>query len=92
MIAVASGVGAAVVIAGDASDATVTLTPVDGGDPLTTAVGAGASVALPVGTGVYRLDTDAPVRAAVSYAGAGALASYPLWPADAAASAVTVLP
>ncbi|MDU0344404.1 DUF5719 family protein [Microbacterium sp. KSW2-29] len=91
-IAVASGVGAAVVIAGDTSDATVSLTPVDGGDPLTTAVGAGASVALPVGAGVYRLDTDAPVRAAVSYSGDGALASYPLWPADAAASAVTVLP
>ena len=92
MIAVAPGVGASVVVAGGTSDATVSLTPVDGGDPLTATVGAGASVALPVATGVYRLDTDAPVRAAVSYSADGALASYPLWPADAAASAVTVLP
>lgn len=92
VIAVAPGVGAQVVIAGAPSDATVTLTPVDGGDPLSIPVAAGASAAAPVAAGVYRLEADVPVRAAVSYAAAGALASYPLWPADAAASAVTVLP
>lgn len=92
VFAVASGVGANLVLAGDTGDATVTVTPVDGGEPLSSTVTAGASVALPLGPGVYRLDSDAPLRAAVSYAGAGALASYPLWPADAAASAVTVLP
>lgn len=92
VFAVASGVGASLVLAGDTGDATVTVTPVDGGEPLSSTVTAGESVALPLGPGVYRLDSDAPLRAAVSYAGAGALASYPLWPADAAASAVTVLP
>lgn len=92
VIAVAPGVGAQVVIAGAPSDATVTLTPVDGGDALSIPVAAGASAAAPVAAGVYRLEADVPVRAAVSYAAAGALASYPLWPADAAASAVTVLP
>lgn len=92
VIAVAPGVGAQVVIAGAPSDATVTLTPVDGGDTLSIPVAAGAGAAAPVAAGVYRLEADVPVRAAVSYAAAGALASYPLWPADAAASAVTVLP
>ena len=91
-IAVAAGVGANLVIAGAESDTTVTLTPADGGAAVTTAVAAGASVAVPVGAGVYRLETGAPVRAAVTYAGTGALASYPLWPADAAASALTILP
>ncbi len=91
-IAVASGVGANLVIAGGDTDATVTLTPADGGAAVTTAVAAGASVAVPVAAGVYRLETGAPVRVAMTYAGAGALASYPLWPADAAASALTILP
>lgn len=91
-IAVAPGVGASVVVAGGDSDTTVLLTPSDGGTPVTADVAAGASVAIPVGAGVYRLEAGAAVRAAVSYAGAGALASYPLWPADAAASALTILP
>ncbi len=91
-IAVAAGVGANLVIAGAESDTTVTLTPSDGGAPVTTTVAAGASVAVPVAAGVYRLESGSPVRAAVSYAGTGALASYPLWPADAAASALTILP
>ncbi|MDZ5143428.1 DUF5719 family protein [Microbacterium testaceum] len=91
-IAVAAGVGANLVIAGAVSDTTVTLTPSDGGAPVTTAVAAGASVAVPVAAGVYRLESGSPVRAVVSYAGTGALASYPLWPADAAASALTILP
>jgi len=91
-IVVASGVGANLVIAGGDTDAAVTLTPADGGAAITTSVAARASVAVPVAAGVYRLEAGAPVRAAVTYAGAGALASYPLWPADAAASALTILP
>ncbi|OZD42150.1 large extracellular alpha-helical protein [Rhodococcus sp. 06-1477-1B] len=91
-VAVAAGVGANLVIAGASADTTVTLTPVDGGAPVTTTVAAGASATVPVAAGVYRLESGAPVHAAVSYAGAGALASYPLWPADAAASALTILP
>jgi hypothetical protein len=92
VVAVAPGSGAAVVLATGTSDASVTLTPVEGGDPVSTSVTAGSSTALSVAAGVYRLETTAPVRAAVTYAGTSALASYPLWPADAAASAVTVLP
>ncbi|WP_295831774.1 DUF5719 family protein [uncultured Microbacterium sp.] len=91
-IAVAPGVGANLVIAGGDTDTAVTLTPADGGAAITTTVAAGASVAVPVAAGDYRLETAAPVRAAVTYAGTGALASYPLWPADAAASALTILP
>lgn len=92
VVAVAPGVGASVVIAGGSSEAGVTLTPVDGGDAISATVGAGGSVALSVADGVYRLEMTAPVSAAVTYVGASALASYPLWPADAAAAAVTVLP
>ncbi|MCM3613775.1 DUF5719 family protein [Microbacterium enclense] len=92
VIAVAPGGGASVVLAGGASEANVTLTAVDGGSPVSAVVGAGASVALPIADGVYRLETTAPVHAVVAYAGASALASYPLWPADSAAAAVTVLP
>jgi hypothetical protein len=92
VVAVAPGSGASIVLAGADSEATVTLTPTDGGTSVSTVVPAGASATLPVAAGVYRLDTTAPVRAAVAYVGASALASYPLWPGDAAASAVTVLP
>ncbi|MFJ4037670.1 DUF5719 family protein [Microbacterium sp. NPDC090007] len=94
VIAVADGAGAnvAVALAASGSEAIVTLTPVAGGDAVSTTVAAGATAAVPVAAGVYRLETTAGVRAAVTYAGPGALASYPLWPADAAASALTVLP
>ncbi|MCJ1708946.1 DUF5719 family protein [Microbacterium sp. VKM Ac-2923] len=92
VVAVASGVGASVALAGGESEATVTLTPVEGGSPVTATVGAGAGAAVPVAAGVYRLETTAPVHAAVTYVAASAIASYPLWPADAAAAAVTVLP
>lgn len=92
VVAVAPGASASIVLVGAGSGATVTLTPAEGGTPVVTTVGAGASAAVPVAAGVYRLETTAAVRAAVTYVGASALASYPLWPADAAASAVTVLP
>lgn len=94
LVAVAPGGGATLVVAAGAASgaAAVTLTPQGGGDPVTVAVPAGGSVSIPVSAGVYELATDAPVHAAVSYAAAGALASYPLWPADAAAGALTILP
>ena len=59
---------------------------------MTVTVPAGGSATVPVGAGVYELSPDRPVHAAVSYAAPGALAGYPLWPADAAAGALTVLP
>lgn len=91
-IAVAPGVGAEVVLTAEAQDVTVTLAPTDGGAPIVATVAAGTSVAVPAAAGAYRLETSAAVHAAVTYSGAGALASYPLWPADAAASALTILP
>lgn len=94
LVAVARGAGASIVLAPDAARgaASVTLTPQDGGAPVTVPVPAGGSVAVPVDAGVYELAPDAPVHAAVSYSAPGALAAYPLWPADAAAGAVTILP
>ena len=82
----------AVVLTAEAQDVTVTLAPTDGGAPIVATVAAGTSVAVPAAAGAYRLETSAAVHAAVTYSGAGALASYPLWPADAAASALTILP
>ncbi|MDT0115748.1 DUF5719 family protein [Microbacterium sp. PRF11] len=92
VVAVAPGAGSSVVLAGGDADAAVTLTPVEGGTPVSTTVAAGTTVSVPVDAAVYRLETSAPVRAAVTYSGDGALAAYPLWPADAAASALTILP
>ena len=92
VVAVAPGAGSSVVLAGGDADAAVTLTPVEGGTPVSTTVSAGTTVSVPVDAAVYRLETSAPVRAAVTYSGDGALAAYPLWPADAAASALTILP
>ncbi|MGC0368017.1 DUF5719 family protein [Microbacterium sp. SLBN-111] len=94
LIAIAPGAGASLVIATDAASgsASVTLTPQSGGDPVTVSVPAGGSVAVPVTAGVYELAPDRPVHAAMSYSAPGALAGYPLWPADAAAGTLTILP
>jgi hypothetical protein len=92
VVAVAPGVGSSIVLATEDADASVTLTPVDGGEAITTAVPAGGTAAVAVASGIYRLESAEPVRAAVSYTGTGALAAYPLWPADAAAGALTILP
>lgn len=92
VVAVAPGVGSSIVLATEDAEASVTLTPVDGGDAITTAVPEGGTAAVAVASGIYRLESAEPVRAAVSYTGTGALAAYPLWPADAAAGALTILP
>ena len=41
---------------------------------------------------VYLLEPDAPVRAALSLTGDGALAGIPVWPADAATPEIVVYP
>lgn len=93
VIAVAAGGGGSVVVAADGPDATTaTLTAADGSAPIEIAVPAGGSAAVEVDAGVYVLSPAAPVRAAVAYSAQGSLAAYPLWPADAAAPAVTVYP
>ena len=94
LVAVAPGAGGTLVIAADdaSGPASVSVTPQSGGVPVTVTVPAGGSVAVPVTAGVYELAPDRAVHAAVSYAAPGALAGYPLWPADAAAGALTILP
>lgn len=73
--------------------ADVTLTPVVGGDPQTLALEPGDAGALSVPPGTtWRIETIAPVVAAVSYAATTALAGYGVQPAPSAASAVRVLP
>ncbi|SIT88862.1 DUF5719 family protein [Microbacterium sp. RU33B] len=75
-------------------DAAVRIATTDGSFSTEVAVAAGSSVDVPLPSrGVYLLDPGATtVRAAVSFASAGALAGFPVWPADAAAQAITVYP
>lgn len=92
VIAVAPGDGGALVLVPDGDRATTaTLAPADGGAARAIDVPA-TGVAVDVTAGVYTLSPEAPVRAAVTYASENALAGYPLWPAEAAEPAITVLP
>lgn len=70
---------------------TVQLTPVGGGASQSIALPAGgaATVAVSPAT-VYTLSAPDAVRAAVAFFGEGQLAGYPVWPTDAAASAIDV--
>lgn len=52
----------------------------------------GATTARILPRSVYLLEPAAPVRAAVSLTGDGALAGIPVWPADAAAPDIVVFP
>ena len=96
LVAVPAGPAPVLVLAGNASGGTasVTLEPVSGaGTAVDATVTAGGASVVPVVAGtVYRLTSDEPVRAAVSYAAAGALGTFPVWPADAAAAELTVHP
>lgn len=95
LVAVPSGPSPTLSVTTSAASATVTLEPVSGApaSAVTATVTAGrtASVALVAGA-VYRLRADAPVNAAVTYSGDGALAAFPVWPADTASAALTVYP
>jgi hypothetical protein len=97
IVAVADGPGPqlALTAAGDAPQI-VTVESLTGSDSreVTLQPGTTAIVAVSAGT-TYRLTPDGAgtgLRAAVSYAGAGALAGYPVQAGDAAASAITVYP
>lgn len=75
-------------------DAAVLIAATDGSYSTEVSVAAGLStdVTLP-SRGVYLLDPGAAsVRAAVSFAAAGALAGYAVWSADAAEQSITVYP
>lgn len=71
----------------------VSVAPVHGGEPFALTVPAYGSmqVRLTART-LYALDPEAPVRAALSFAGDGALAGIPVWPADVAAAEIIVYP
>jgi hypothetical protein len=98
--AAASGVTATLSVSGGGTQQqTVTLTPVGSGTGSPAVrrltVPAGGSVTVPVVPGRgYVIDpgSGAGVRAAVSFAGAGAVAGFPIWSTDAASSALTVYP
>ncbi len=87
----ASPVLVAVAVDGEAH--TLVLAPLDGGAEVTVEVPAvgGAAVALPPG-GVYRIRGGEGVAAAVSFAGAGQLAGYPVVAPRAADAAIVVRP
>jgi hypothetical protein len=71
----------------------VAVTPVDGGSPLELTIAANGSVAVRLAARtVYRFEPEEPVRAGLSFAGDGALAGVPLWPADVATSEIVVYP
>ncbi|HEY9307276.1 MAG TPA: DUF5719 family protein [Microbacterium sp.] len=71
----------------------VAVTPVDGGSPLDLTIPANGSVAVRLAARtVYRFEPEAPVHAGLSFAGDGALAGVPLWPADVATSEIVVYP
>lgn len=77
---------------GDA-EATVTIETVDGKavEEVVVPAGDSAEVGVPVGA-VYRLSTSAPVHAAVTMSGRGALATWPVAPGAGAESTITVYP
>ena len=71
----------------------VAVTAIDGGSPIAFTVPANGSVAVRLSPRtVYRLDPEAPVHAGLSFAGDGALAGVPVWPADIATPEVVVYP
>ena len=71
----------------------VEVAAVDGGEPLTLTVPARGSIETRLAARtVYELDPESPVRAGLSFAGDGALAGVPVWPADVATPAIVVYP
>ncbi len=95
LVAVPPGAGSAVAVTSAATGPVeVRLDPADpGGAPGTAAtVAPGHAVTLAVPAGAYWLRVDGPVHAEVVFAADGALAAFPVLPAAAAASAVTVHP
>lgn len=77
--------------AGDATS--VTVTPVAGGMAQKIAVGPGQTASAQLAAGrSYRLLSDHAVHASVAFAGPDALASFPVWPQDAASAPVRIYP
>lgn len=94
LVAVPAGPAARLILVNDdAADVAVTLAAVDGGAGKDISVPAGSSVAVDVqARTVYSLETSGSVRASVTMAAAGALATWPVWPAAGAEQSITVYP
>lgn len=72
---------------------TATLTALEAGTTLEIAIEPGAAAtAVLQPRAVYELTPPAGIHAALSFAGVGELAGFPVWPADAAAPAMTIYP
>ncbi|MCS3842127.1 DUF5719 family protein [Microbacterium sp. AK031] len=75
------------------TEASVTLTPVTGGEGESFAVPAEGSIVVDVSEDTtYSLTTDTPLHAAVALAGTNAMAGWPIWAGAAAQDAITVYP
>lgn len=95
LVAVPVGPAATLVVANPGDEtAEVSVTAATGSGARTLSVPAGGTAAMSLSSRtVYELDPgSSPVRAAVSMSAGGALAGYPVWPADAAAPAIIVYP
>ncbi|MET0296757.1 MAG: DUF5719 family protein [Microbacterium sp.] len=95
LFAVPAGPSATLSLANPGTDpVTVTVTDADGSRAVEVTVPPGGSTTLPLSQStVHRLDSaGVPVQAAVTMEGAGALAAFSIWPADAAAPPIEVFP
>ncbi|MBN9178501.1 MAG: large extracellular alpha-helical protein [Microbacterium sp.] len=93
LVAVADGPSPQLSLVGDGGAQTVTVEGLDGRGAQEIAVAEGQTVRVPVEGGtVYRITPTGSVRASVVYAGAGAVAGYPIASGDAAAAAIEVYP
>lgn len=72
---------------------TVGVVAADGGSTMDLTVPALGSVAVRLAPRtLYLFEPDAPVRAGLTFAGDGALAGFPIWPADVATPEIVVYP
>lgn len=94
LFAVAAGPSPQLAVVPAASEpATITVTPAAGGPARSATAQPGRTTTLPLSPGAaYRITSDHAVRAAVTFAGAGELAGYPVWAQDAASAPVPVYP
>lgn len=92
-VAVPAGASPVLTLVNDGAESAVVGVTAPSGSRNDVDLPAGATVEIALGeSGVHTLDPFAPVRAAVSFASAGALAGFPVWGADAAAPPITVFP
>ncbi|MDN3496426.1 DUF5719 family protein [Planococcus sp. APC 4015] len=95
LLAVPDGPTATLTLVNSGDTATaVTVSDADGSDAVTVDLSPGGATRFDVSARQgYLLDSaGVPVLAAVTMSGDGALAGFPIWPADAAAPAITVYP